>query len=49
MEALAKQDIMVERRMILLASPIKAIGAYNVPIRIYKGVEPEIVVEIVPE
>jgi large subunit ribosomal protein L9 len=35
--------------MILLTSPIKTIGVFNVPIRVYKDVEPEIVVEIVPE
>jgi len=35
--------------MILLSKPIKNIGTYKVPIRIYKGVEPEITVEIIPE
>ncbi len=48
-DALAKQDIVVERRMILLASGLKTLGSFNVPIRVYTGVEPEIVVEIVPE
>jgi large subunit ribosomal protein L9 len=48
-EALAKQDIVVEKRMVLLKEPIKAIGSYNVPIRVYKGVKPEITVQIVPE
>ena len=48
-DALAKQDIVVEKRMVLLKEPIKAIGSYNIPIRVYKGVEPEITVEIVPE
>ena len=47
--ALAKQDIDVERRMVLLKEPLKTIGAYQVPIRIYNEVEPEITVEIVPE
>ncbi len=47
--ALAAQDITVEKKMILLAEPIKSIGSYKVPIRVYKGVEPEITVEIVPE
>ncbi|MBW1812765.1 MAG: 50S ribosomal protein L9, partial [Deltaproteobacteria bacterium] len=32
-----------------LKEPIKALGAYKVPIRIYADVEPEITVEIVPE
>jgi large subunit ribosomal protein L9 len=48
-EALAKQDIVVEKRMVLLKEPIKAIGTYSIPIRVYKEVEPEITVEIVPE
>ncbi len=48
-DALAKQDIVLEKRMVLLKEPIKAIGSYKVPIRVYKEVEPEISVEIVPE
>lgn len=47
--ALEKQDIIVERRMILLPAAIKTVGSFNVPVRVYTGVEPEIVVEIVPE
>jgi large subunit ribosomal protein L9 len=48
-DALAKQDIVLEKRMVLLKEPIKTIGSYKVPIRVYKEVEPEINVEIVPE
>ena len=48
-DALAKQDIVIEKRMVLLKEPIKTIGSYKVPIRVYKEVEPEISVEIVPE
>jgi len=48
-EALASQDIEVKKRMVLLSEPIKKIGTFKVPIRIYKGVEPEISLEIVPE
>ena len=48
-DALAGQNIMVEKRMVLLKEPIKALGTYNVPIRVYKEVEPEISVEVVPE
>jgi len=48
-DTLASQNIVVEKRMVLLKEPIKAIGSYNVPIRVYKDVEPEITVEIVPE
>ena len=39
----------VERRAILLAEPIKETGEYKVPIRLYKDVEPEITVTVVPE
>ena len=47
--ALANQDIEVEKRMILLKGPIKHTGTYKVPVRVYKGVEPEITVEIAGE
>jgi large subunit ribosomal protein L9 len=49
LKALSAQDIEVEKRMILLKEPIKALGTYKVPIRIYADVEPEITVEIIPE
>jgi len=49
MDALASQNIVVEKRMILLQEPIKALGSYKIPIRVYKEVEPEVTVEIVPE
>jgi len=48
-EALEAQDVKVEKRMILLSDPIKTTGTYKVPIRVYKEVEPEITVEVVPE
>lgn len=47
--ALAKQDIEVEKKMLLLNEPIKAIGTYKIPVRIYKEVEPEITVNVIPE
>lgn len=47
--ALEKQDIIVEKRMILLSAPIKTLGEHKVPVRVYKEVEPEITVEVVPE
>jgi len=48
-EALDAQDIAVEKRMVMLREPIKALGTYKIPIRVYTEVEPEITVEIVPE
>jgi len=35
--------------MIVLKEPIKALGSYQIPIRVYKDVEPEVTVEIIPE
>lgn len=48
-DALAKQDIKIEKRMVLLKEAFKHTGTFKVPIRVYKDVEPEITVEIVPE
>lgn len=48
-DALAKQDISVEKRMVLLKEPLKSIGSFKVAIRVYTEVEPEITVNIVPE
>lgn len=48
-DALNSQQIELERRSILLSKPIKEIGEYKVPIRLYKDVEPEITVTVVPE
>ncbi len=49
MDALAAQDVEIEKNMILLKEPIKAIGTYKVPVRVYKEIEPEITIEIVAE
>ena len=48
-DALAAQDISVEKRMVLITEPIKALGSYKIPIRVYKEVEPEITIEVIPE
>jgi large subunit ribosomal protein L9 len=48
-ESLARQEIEVEKRMVLLTNPIKETGTYQVPIRIYLGVETEITVEVTAE
>jgi large subunit ribosomal protein L9 len=47
--ALKKQDVEVEKRMVLLNEPIKTVGTFKVPIRVYQDIEPEITVEVVPE
>ncbi len=48
-EALNSQNVELERRAILLAEPIKELGEYKVPIRLYKDVEPKITVIVVAE
>jgi large subunit ribosomal protein L9 len=48
-DALNSQDVVLERRSILLAEPIKELGEYKVPIRLYKNVEPEITVNVIAE
>jgi large subunit ribosomal protein L9 len=47
-DALSAINIEVPKRMILLTEPIKNIGTYKVPIRIYKGIKPEITVIVEP-
>jgi large subunit ribosomal protein L9 len=47
--ALNSHNIELERRSILLADPIKEIGEYKVPIRLYKDVEPKITVKVLAE
>jgi large subunit ribosomal protein L9 len=48
-DALAARNIVVEKRMVLLSEPIKQLGSFKIPIRVYKGVEPEITLEVVSE
>ncbi len=47
--ALEKEGVKVEKRMVLLSDPIKTLGTYKIPIRVYTDVEPEITFEVVPE
>jgi large subunit ribosomal protein L9 len=47
--ALEKLDIEIEKKMVLLAEPIKELGTFQIAIRIYQDVEPEITVNVVPE
>jgi large subunit ribosomal protein L9 len=49
LDSLVAQNITVEKRMILLTEPIKQLGTFKIPIRVYKGVEPEITLEVVAE
>ena len=47
--AMAKQEIKLEKRVVLLKEPIKTLGTFNVPIRVYAGVEPHITVHVTAE
>lgn len=47
--ALGKQEVELEKRMVLLTEPIKTLGTFKVPVRVYQGIKPEITVEVVPE
>lgn len=49
LEALAQKGITMEKRMVLLKEPIKTLGSFQVAIRIYKEIEPEITINIIPE
>jgi large subunit ribosomal protein L9 len=48
-DSLAVQGFSVEKSMVLLVEPIKSLGTFNVPVRVYKGIKPVITVEVVPE
>jgi large subunit ribosomal protein L9 len=49
MDALTAQNVDVLKRMILLKEPIKELGTYKIPIRVYKGIKPEITLEVAAE
>jgi large subunit ribosomal protein L9 len=48
-EQLIAQGFDVDKRMIMLSEPIKTLGSYIVPIRLYSDITPEITVRVVPE
>ncbi|MBU1054960.1 MAG: 50S ribosomal protein L9 [Proteobacteria bacterium] len=48
-DALEAQGIVVEKNMVLLDEPIKTLGTFSIPVRVYKGVKPTITVEVAPE
>lgn len=48
-ERLAEQGVEVDRRHIELEEPIKALGVFNVPIRLHAEVRPEIKVWVIKE
>lgn len=48
-DALKEKDVEIEKRMVLLAEPIKELGTYKVPVRVYKDMDAEITVTVVPQ
>lgn len=48
-EALEKKNFSVDRRKIHLEDPIKQLGDYKVPVRLYRDVSAEIMVQVVRE
>lgn len=48
-EALAKQEIEIDRKKIILDEPIKELGIYSVPIKLHQDVEAKIKVWVVKE
>ncbi|NQU05501.1 MAG: 50S ribosomal protein L9 [Calditrichaeota bacterium] len=48
-EMLAKEEITIDRRIIDLKEPIKALGIYNVPVKLHADVTAFVKVNVVPE
>ena len=48
-KAMAEKGIELHRNMVLLTEPVKSIGTYQIPIRIYKDVETQITLEVQAE
>ena len=48
-EALSKEGVVVDKRRIQLADPIKSLGIYTVPIRLHPEVTAEVKVWVVKE
>ena len=48
LNALQKQGVKIEKQMLLLSEPLKTIGTFKIPVRVYRDVETEITVEVVP-
>ena len=46
-KALAAKNIDVDRHLILLEEPIKALGIYDVPVKITKGLNQEVKVYVI--
>ncbi|ETR71821.1 MAG: large subunit ribosomal protein L9 [Candidatus Magnetoglobus multicellularis str. Araruama] len=49
LSSLKDMEITVDKRQINLKEPIKSVGTYQVPIRLYQDVEPKINIEVIAE
>jgi large subunit ribosomal protein L9 len=48
-DSLDQQGFEIEKRRILLAEPIKAVGVYTIPLKVFHEERAEIQVEVIPE
>ncbi|MFP4476250.1 MAG: 50S ribosomal protein L9 [Desulfatibacillaceae bacterium] len=48
-DMLAEEGIDVDRSQVRLSEPIKELGTYRVPIKLFQDIEPEITVQVEPE
>ncbi len=48
-EGIEKQGVVLDRRKILLDKPIKAVGEYEIPVKIYQGVTGQVKLVVTPE
>jgi large subunit ribosomal protein L9 len=46
---LEAKNITIEKRMLLLKTPIKTTGVYKVPVRLYTDIEAFITINVIPE
>ncbi|MBF0449456.1 MAG: 50S ribosomal protein L9 [Candidatus Magnetomorum sp.] len=47
--SLKDMEITVDKRQILLKDPIKELGSFKVPVRLYQDVEPKISIEVIAD
>lgn len=48
-EQLQAQGFDIDKRMVMLSEPIKTVGSYIVPVRLYADITSEITVKVIPE
>lgn len=48
-DALGRRGIVVDRHKVALEQPLKALGTYRVPVKVYGGMTPEVTVVVEPK